>query len=113
MASIHENARDFYTEEQLNAWAPTDYDEQGWKSRLCAMRPFIALVEGQPVGYADLQESGYIDHFYVSGDASGRGIGSLLMRHIHEVAAMRGLLRLSAHVSLSGRGILWQSWLSD
>jgi putative acetyltransferase len=101
MSSVHMLAGDFYTEEQLNAWAPAVYDKQKWTSKIIALRPFVAIVEDRVVGYADLQESGHIDHFFVSGDSSGRGIGSALMRHIHEVAAKRGLSQLSAHVSLS------------
>jgi putative acetyltransferase len=101
MSSVHVNARGFYTEEQLHAWARADHDEEQWKARICTMRPFIAVVEGRLAGYADLRESGYIDHFFVAGDAARRGIGSVLMQHIHEVAAMRSLLRLSTDASLS------------
>ena len=101
MSSVHTLARDFYAEEQLDAWAPADYDKQAWASKIAALRPFVATVDGQVAGYADLQETGYIDHFFVSGDFSGRGVGNALMQHIHEVAAKRGVLRLSAHVSLS------------
>ncbi|GHT81255.1 acetyltransferase [Betaproteobacteria bacterium] len=101
MSSVHTLARDFYTEEQLNAWASAACDQQKWASKIIAMRPFVATVEGQIAGYADLQASGYIDHFFVSGDFSGQGIGSALMQHLHEVAARRGLSQLSAQVSLS------------
>lgn len=101
MSSVHTLARDFYTKEQLNAWAPAVYDKQKWTSKIAALRPFVATVEDRVAGYADLQDSGYIDHFFVSGDFSGRGIGSALMRHIHKVANKRGLSQLSAVVSLS------------
>ncbi|WP_149195431.1 GNAT family N-acetyltransferase [Luteimonas suaedae] len=101
MSSVHTLACDFYTKEQLNAWAPAAYDQEKWISKIAALRPFVATIGGRVAGYADLQESGYIDHFFVSGDFPGRGIGSALMQHIHEVAAKRGLLQLSAHVSLS------------
>ena len=102
MSSVHALASDCYTQEQLDAWAPAAYDKQRWADKIIALRPFVATVEGRVTGYADLQESGYIDHFFVSGDFSGRGVGSELMRHIHEAAAKRGSLQLSAHGSLSG-----------
>ena len=100
-SSVHKLARDFYTPEQLNAWAPAAYDQEKWANKIATLRPFVATVEGRVVGYADLQDSGYIDHFFVSGEFSGRGIGKALMRHLHEVATKRELLELSAHVSLS------------
>lgn len=104
MSSVHVLARDFYTQAQLDAWAPAAYDAQAWASRIAALRPFVATVEGRVAGYADLQEHGYIDHFFVSGDFPGRGVGSALMRHLHEVATRRGLPQLSAHVSLPAEG---------
>ena len=101
MSSVHTLASDFYTKEQLNAWAPAGYDKRKWASKMVDLRPFVATIDGRIAGYADLQGSGHIDHFFVSGCFPGRGIGSALMQHIHEVAAKRGLFRLSAHVSLS------------
>lgn len=101
MSSVHELARGFYTPQQLDAWAPVAYDKQEWKNKVATLRPFVAVVEDRVAGYADLQHSGYIDHFFVSGDFPARGIGSALMQHIHGVAARRGLRKLSAHVSLS------------
>src|SRR5690606_17666964 len=100
-SSVHLLARDFYSVEQLEAWAPADYDAGAWASKVNAMRPYVAVVDGHVVGYADLQASGCIDHFFVAGDASGTGVGSALMRHLHDVALGRGLPRLSADVSLA------------
>ncbi len=37
----------------------------------------------------------------VSGHHPGRGVGAVLMRRIHEEAALRGIAELHAHVSLS------------
>jgi len=104
MSSVHELARGFYTPEQLDAWAPAVHDKQDWANRIAALRPFVATIEERVAGYADLQDSGYIDHFFVSGDFPARGVGSALMQHLHAVAAKRGLRKLSAHVSLSAEG---------
>lgn len=101
MSSVHELARGFYTADQLDAWAPHAYDEQRWADRIFALRPFVAVVDDRVAGYADLQESGHIDHFFVSGRFSGRGIGSALMGHVHQAAVRRGIPALSAHVSLA------------
>lgn len=100
-SSVHDLAGNFYTPEQINAWAPIAYDRQEWASKLARLQPFVAVSEGQVAGYADLQESGYIDHFFVSGKFPGRGIGSALMSHICGVAVRRGLSEISADVSLS------------
>lgn len=104
MSSVHELARGFYTPEQLDAWAPAVHDKQGWANRIAALRPFVAIIEDRVAGYADLQDDGYIDHFFVSGDFPARGVGSALMQHVHGVALERGLRKLSAQVSLSAEG---------
>lgn len=55
------------------------------------------------VAYADLQPSGYIDHFFVAAKFAGRGIGGALMRHLHDDARLRGISTLTAHVSLTAQ----------
>lgn len=52
-----------YSEEQISAWAPAEYDHTKWKSRIDAIEPFVAVIDGEVVGYADIQNDGYIDHF--------------------------------------------------
>lgn len=101
MSSVHELARGFYTKEQLDAWAPPDHDPRRWAERMSALRPFVATVDGRVAGYADLQDSGLIDHFFVSGRFARRGVGSALMGHIHREAARRAIPALSSHVSLA------------
>lgn len=101
MSSVHQLGAGYYTREQLNAWAPAAYDRGKWQEKIAIIRPYVAVVDGRIAGYADLQASGYIDHFFVSGAWARRGVGSALMRHIHEVAHARGLPELSAQVSLS------------
>jgi putative acetyltransferase len=101
MSSVHELASGFYTKEQLNAWAPLAYDKQQWSEKISSLHPFIAVIDGRIAGYTDLQGSGCIDHFFVSGQFSRRGVGSALMHHIHQVAAQRQISELSAHVSLA------------
>jgi putative acetyltransferase len=51
------------------------------------------------VGYADVQPSGYIDHFYVSGHHSRRGVGTLLMHNLHEEALRLRVTELTSDVS--------------
>lgn len=102
-SSIHQVACADYTREQLAAWAPADYDEHEWIARMRGIAPFIAEMDGRIAGYADLQADGYIDHFFVAGNAGGKGVGGALMRHIHEMAAARGIAELFSHVSLTAQ----------
>lgn len=101
LSSVHQLARAYYTDEQINAWAPAIYDRDKWREKMATNRPFVAVVGGRVAGYADVQASGHIDHFFVSPEFARRGVGSGLMRHIHDVAKQRGLTRLCADVSLA------------
>ncbi len=100
-SSVHDVARHHYTTEQLEVWAPRQYDAAQWGERMRGNRPFVAEVDGCIAGFADLQDSGYVDHFFVTGAFAGRGVGWALMAHIHQSAAERGMGRLFADVSLA------------
>lgn len=98
-SAIHHVAAADYTSEQVQAWAPADMDMVLWANRMRAIRPFIAELDGEAVGYADVQHDGYIDHFFVSGTHGRRGIGRSLMERIHEEAKLLGLTELTSDVS--------------
>jgi putative acetyltransferase len=98
-SAIHEIASRDYTQEQVNAWAPADLDQELWCDRMRGINPFVVELHGEIVGYADVQENGYIDHFFVSGRHPRQGIGTLLMDRIHLEAETLGLRKLTSDVS--------------
>ncbi|MGM3277769.1 GNAT family N-acetyltransferase [Ralstonia sp. 24A2] len=100
-SAVHGLAAARYRREQLEAWAPTDYDVVAWADHIRRNQPFVAEIGGQPAGYTDLQADGYIDHFFVSAAHARQGIGQQLMDHILGLATQRGLSRMHSHVSLS------------
>lgn len=63
----------------------------------------MCLVEKTIVGYADLQPSGLIDHFYVHHAWQGRGIGGKLFSKLEEQAIEQGHVELCAHVSITAK----------
>ncbi|CAJ0809703.1 GNAT family N-acetyltransferase [Ralstonia flaminis] len=99
-SAVHEIAAGRYSPEQIEAWAPVDYDTAQWAERIRRIEPFVAEIDGQPVGYADLQVNGYIDHFFVAAAHARQGVGQRLMNHILNLAAQRRQPRVQAHVSL-------------
>jgi putative acetyltransferase len=64
-----------------------------------SINPFVLERQNRILAYADVQSSGYIDHFFVSGDCPRQGLGRLLMQRIHQEAASLRLAELTAHVS--------------
>lgn len=99
LSAVHEIAINDYTAEQINAWAPRSIDCELWVERMRAITPFVVEHEGKVVAYADVQASGYIDHFFVSGPVARKGVGTMLMNHIHDTANHRGTPVLTSDVS--------------
>lgn len=98
-SAVHEVASANYTSEQVRAWAPADMDMEAWNGKVRKNKPFVAVKDGEIVGFADLQEEGYIALFFVSGRYPRSGIGGALMTHIVQVAVEKGLSQLTSDVS--------------
>ncbi|MBM5575352.1 GNAT family N-acetyltransferase [Deefgea sp. CFH1-16] len=99
LSAVHEVASRDYTQEQIQAWAPVDIDLKLWANHIQALQPFVATIDNAIVGYADIQANGYIDHFYVSGNHTRKGIGTFLMNRIHEEAMLLNVSELTSDVS--------------
>ncbi len=104
-AAVHGLTGAQYSQEQRDAWAPMAYDLEQWTARLQANQPFVAEAASDTgtdiAGFSDLQATGYIDHFFVAPAHAGQGVARALMAHIHAQAALRGIARLWADVSLT------------
>ncbi|GLT13606.1 GNAT family N-acetyltransferase [Vibrio algivorus] len=96
------NTKD-YTQAQVTAWAPSDYDEQVWAQHMQTLNPLVAEIDGKIVGYADLQSDGLIDHFFCHHQYQGCGVGKALMQSILELAKQRNIHTLYSHVSKTAK----------
>jgi putative acetyltransferase len=107
--TIHQVNKSDYTTEQTMAWSPDTPDMERWCTRIHDISPFVVEYEGILLGYADIQPNGYIDHFYVHHQWQRRGVGSLLMRKILEVAKENNISKLFSNVSITARPF-FESW---
>ena len=99
ISAIHGIAIQDYTLEQVQAWAPRNLDPVIWAQRMRGIAPFVVELDGKIIAYADIQASGYIDHFFVSAPFARQKVGSKLMRRIHEEAKIKGIHELTSDVS--------------
>ena len=104
-SAIHLIACRNYTSEQIEAWAPRDLEPELWCSKIRCINPFVAVLGGELVGYADLQPNGYIDHFFVSGAHPRKGIGAQLMRHLIAEAERQRIPFLTSDVSRTAQSL--------
>ena len=96
------NSRD-YTQAQVEAWAPDDFSPELWQQKMNAISPFVAEIDGEIVGYTDLQEDGLIDHFFCHHEHKGKGVGRHLMEHVLSVGELQGITRFYSEVSITAR----------
>jgi putative acetyltransferase len=97
------NSKD-YSEKQIKAWAPPSSREAtSWKNKWEKTAPIVAQKGDKIVGFAELEENGHIDCFYVHHEYQGFGIGSLLMKNIFNKAHTLKLKRVFAEVSITAK----------
>ncbi len=92
-----------YSEAQVKAWAPDDFSADIWQQKMNSISPFVAEIDGLLVGYADLQKSGLIDHFFCHSDYQGQGIGRCLMKYVLSVGQSQRITRFYSEVSITAR----------
>ena len=96
------NARD-YTKEQLNVWAKENVDLEAWNRSFLNNNTLIAEINGEIVGFADMDNSGYLDRLYVHKDFHRRGIAAALLNELERCAKETGILSFETYASITAR----------
>ena len=100
--TVHAINRRDYTEKQVEIWA-----EQGKINRLS--RPlensyaYVAEVNGQIVGFADINSTGYLDRLYVHKDFQRRGIAAKLLDVLETKARDLHLSKVTVDASITAK----------
>lgn len=91
------NARD-YSESQLEAWAPKDNDYSHLKTALEKNWTLVAIEDGVIIGFADIEDTGYLDHLFVHKDYQGKGVATALC---NEIEAKGNFNEIETHASIT------------
>ncbi|STX81498.1 N-acetyltransferase GCN5 [Legionella busanensis] len=90
--TIHNINIQDYSEEQVNAWAPSfSLELTGWQKKWETIKPLVALINNKIVGFAEFEPDGHIDCFYVHHEYQGLGVGSSLMNEVFNKANVLNL----------------------
>jgi len=95
-------ARDYHPD-LIDRWAPRDHNVRQWAERLARKNPFVAVIDEEIVGMAEIEPGGFIDYFYVHPKWQNRGIGKALLATLESEAARSGLNVISADVSITAK----------
>ena len=101
--TIHNINTQDYSIEQVEAWAPLNLDESAWANKIIEINPYVVVIDSKIVAYADLQESGYIDHFYCHHEYQRQGIGSFLYSYIEQIAKSKNISMLNSNISITAK----------
>jgi len=105
--TIHKVNSQDYSEEQINAWAPSSsLETKGWKKKWENLIPIVAQLDDVVVGFVELESNGHIDCFYVHHEYQRCGVGSLLMNEVFNKAKTSKLKRVYAEVSITAKPFL-------
>jgi GNAT superfamily N-acetyltransferase len=74
-----------------------------WTERLAQKNPFVASVEDEIVGMAEIAPDGFIGYFYVHPRWQGRGVGKALLATLELEAAKLGVNVISADASITAK----------
>jgi putative acetyltransferase len=99
--AIRDVASGDYTPAQIASWSSVDRDD--WAEWRLTRPTFLALVDGQPAGFSDLEPDGHLDMMFVHPRFHRLGVATALVGHVEAEAKRLGLRRIYAEVSLTAR----------
>jgi putative acetyltransferase len=101
--SVREVAYRDYLPAQVSVWAPESPDLESWARRLGTGGVFICERDGRIVGFARVDDRGYVDLLYVHPDVQRQGVGRELFDRVISWAMSQAIRYLNAEVSITAR----------
>ncbi len=93
----------YYSQTMLNRWSESAKDVGYWQKRLALIKPTLAFIDKQLVGFIELEENGHIGCLYTHPDWARRGVATCLYQHLEREAKSRGLTQLFVETSYLSR----------
>jgi putative acetyltransferase len=93
-----------YSDEQIEAWAPSEIDGRemtAWGEAREKARTIVAVEHGEPVGFSDLVDGPLLDMLYVEPRVGRRGVATALLEEVLRLAREAGADVLDADASIT------------
>ena len=102
--TVHTVCADDYTKEELDAWAPSNFDVPRFRENLSDSLNLVAFEKGKLVGFISMERNGYINRLYTHKDFLHRGIGAALFKKAESWAIKNSICELSLDSSKTAEG---------
>lgn len=93
-----------YTQRQCEVWANSFSNIEVLNVRLNISFTVVAELDGDVVGFGNLNDQGEIDLLYTHKNFQGRGIGSALLKELESAAFFKKYEELSTEASITAMG---------
>lgn len=101
--TVHTVCADDYTKEELDAWAPDNFDIRKFRANLSPCLNLVAFEKEKLVGFISMERSGYINRLYTHKDFLRRGIATALYNRAEEWAKEKGICEISLDSSKTAK----------
>lgn len=102
--TVHTVCAKDYTKDELNAWAPENFDIRKFRENLSPCLNLAAFEKGKLVGFISVERNGYINRLYTHKDFLRGGIATALYMHAEQWARKNGIRELSLDSSKTAEG---------
>jgi len=90
-----------YSCEQLDAWAPQPIPYRKWETWVEQKNPIVVENGNEILAFANLEENGHIDCFYVHHCCVRHGIGTILLERLEMIACDMNLNQIFGEASIT------------
>jgi putative acetyltransferase len=94
------NAND-YSREQLDTWAPQNWDLKNFEERLTKNHAYVAELNGCVVGFGSITNTGFLDLLYTHKDHQNKGIATQILDKLEHEAIVSGMHQISVEASIT------------
>lgn len=101
--TVHTINAQHYTPEQLDAWAPTEYDQERWQKSFDNKICYVAEKDGELIGFIDLAQDGYLDRLFVHKNFQGQGVAWTLFKLLEKEARVKNITTLTTEASITAK----------
>ena len=93
--TVHSVCKNDYSEKELDAWAPMNFDTNKFRSSLANSLNLAAFKGRKIVGFISVERSGYINRLYTHKDFQRCGIATSLFEEAQKWAIENGIREMS------------------
>ncbi|HJN11382.1 MAG TPA: GNAT family N-acetyltransferase [Pirellulaceae bacterium] len=92
-----------YNPIQVDAWASDGIGVEEWHNRFAGRFAYVAMLNDNIVGFADMTKQGYLDRLYVSAQHQRQGIAMTLLARLKSDASESGIAEIFTDASVTAK----------